>query len=86
MLRAGNSVRVIGFPPDNRRHWDIPTYLMGQYATVAHVSLTRIQIVMRDSGDSWNFPVDYNGILELQNDNKWNKLNYVSPFKPLNLP
>ena len=86
MLRIGNSVRVIGVPPDNRRHWDIPTALIGQYAIVANVNENRINIVMRDSGDSWNFPANYEGILELQNANKWNTLNYISPFKPLNLP
>lgn len=86
MLRINQEVRIIGRPANNR-DWDIPTRLVGQLAIVIDIRMDeRIRVALNESGDTWNFPYDYEGVLEPVYKNKWNKLNYISPFKPLNLP
>lgn len=86
MLRLDDAVTIVGRPVNNN-DWDIPTCLVGQLATVIAVRVNDcIRVRLVEGGQTWNFPYDCRGVLELVNKNKWNTLGYVSPFKPLNLP
>lgn len=85
MLRLNDAVVIVARPADNDV-WDVPTRLIGQVAIVVDIREDCIRIRLAANGDSWNFPLDYRGVLAPVNQNKWNTLGYISPFKPLNLP
>ena len=88
MIQVGSIVKVVGMP-ENNNYWNISPDLLERTGVVSVINNNgddggRIYVLFGD--DRWYFPVRYDGVLEEIPLNKWNKLNYVSPFKPLKLP
>lgn len=83
MLPVGAIVRIRGLPfyGISADFANTDFVVVGFDAPGTHYRLTAY---------NWNiyhFPIENENMLERMDEvNKWNKLGYVSPFKPLNLP
>ena len=85
MLTVGSLVNVIGLPTNNVNYWNIPETFVGIKGAPVF-AITNAYIIVFIEGAYWNFPADYEGILELVITNKWNPMNYVPRLEPMKLP
>lgn len=82
MLKIGSKVIVISLPPE----WGIPEQYIGTMGVVISISRRSIGVMFVDNGNIWSFPTEYEGILQLYVENKWNPMNYKPRLEPMKLP
>ena len=79
MIPIGSTVKINGLP-----FYGIGTEYANTNFVVVLISENHYRL--SNGRVALSFPIGYEEMLVVVDENSWNKLGYISPFKPLKLP